>query len=165
MPLFASRPVYPRKRILGGWVGAVSGEKLSSCVKKLNLSAGWSADARHSAKTIRRKRIFSQARTKRRLWPTAVRMALAASPAVPLRLQQPREPSAFIWSITARWRSGGGVRAPEGAWPTVACSALQRPLGQLEVISVIFHASPTAHITLVRRLRPWNFFLVELCLA
>jgi NADPH:quinone reductase-like Zn-dependent oxidoreductase len=42
------------------------------------------------ASRIRRNRILSQARTRRRLWPTAVSTALAASPSRPLRLSLPQ---------------------------------------------------------------------------
>ncbi len=38
-----------------------------------------------SASRIKRTRILNQVRTRRRLWPAAVRMALAASPSRPLR--------------------------------------------------------------------------------
>src|SRR5262249_41997358 len=48
--------------------------------------------ARHRASRMKRSRLLSQARTRRRLWPTAVRMTLAASPSEPLRWQRAEMP-------------------------------------------------------------------------
>jgi hypothetical protein len=53
-------------------------------------------NARDRAAIIRHKRILSQARTRRRLWPTAVRMALAASP------KHRSAPPVAAWSCLSR---------------------------------------------------------------
>src|SRR5271166_133409 len=54
-----------------------------------------------SAFRIRRKKALSQARTRRKLQPTAERTTLAASPARPLSQHRPRWPSLFMCPITA----------------------------------------------------------------
>jgi hypothetical protein len=43
------------------------------------------ASERYSGNTIRHKSSLSEARMRRKLWPTAERMTLAASPSLPLR--------------------------------------------------------------------------------
>jgi len=52
------------------------------------------------ASRTERSRALSQARTRRRLWPTAVRMTFAASPSRSLKWQRPRWPSVFMCPIT-----------------------------------------------------------------
>src|SRR4029450_2553451 len=58
------------------------------------------ANACHRAIRIRRSKALSQARTRRRLWPTAVSVMFAASPSRPFRWQRPRWPSVFMCPIT-----------------------------------------------------------------
>src|SRR6476660_7650404 len=107
-----------------------SGRQLA-CPKTHVLHAIWLVAPR--ASTIERSRALSQARTRRRLWPTAVRMTFAASPSRSLKWQRPRWPSVFTCPITGSIAERRRVRArgapalrkppspaldPERAWET-----------------------------------------------
>jgi hypothetical protein len=98
------------------------------------------AKARHRTIRMRRKSILSQARIRRKLWPTAERMTLAASPARPLEIT-PTE-VAFRLQVSDHGLDGGAAPQlalddPEDAALVVGDEDAARVVGVMAAISLV----------------------------